>query len=203
MEWDYDFSCSISTSTIITGRVMMKYSSVPYFLYALAKPLGDFSFLEEKMRREILNCEEVSFAHCDYNSIAEKVTRDADFYKNIWKGSFVDRTSGEERKIEELRLKTFRERMDISLLMKKLEEEGIIPDELEYIGFIDGTDAFDRPVNVLHSRQKETVISQYWQGLNILEVDEKNTKNIIKDIASLYGVVVSGALRSLLESKNL
>lgn len=36
LEWDSNYSGSIATSRLIEGNIKMKYSSVPYFLYALA-----------------------------------------------------------------------------------------------------------------------------------------------------------------------
>jgi len=201
LEWDSNFVGSVSASKLLDGIVVMKYSSVPYFVYILSKPFENFDFLGEKARQEILDCEKVSFADCSYKDIPKKVESDAEFYGSIFTGVFKDRQTGEERKIEENRLKSLRERTDISGLIEGLESKGIRYDTLEYSGAVPDSSEYQRVVHILTSPERETYISQYWQGMNILRTKPEETKNIVKDTTKLYGVVVSGALRSLLEKR--
>lgn len=201
LEWDDDFEGSISTSKLLNGIIIMKYSSVPYFLYILSKPINNFNFLEEKEKQEILKCEEVSFAGSDYKEISRQMERDAEYFKSIWTGVFKERDSEEKRKIEDERLKALRESSDISILMKTLKSKGINHEIIEYSGIVPISSEYQRPVHILLSPEQETYISQYWQGMNILRTKTEETKNIVKDTTKLYGVVVSGALRSLLEKR--
>jgi len=201
LEWDDSFEGSISASKILNGIVIMKYSSVPYFLYILSKPLDNFDFLNEKQKREILNCKEVSFADRDYEEIAKQVEGEAEHFEGIWTGTFKNRKTGEEKTISDEVLKTLRESSDISLIMEALKSKGIDHKTLEYAGIVPTSPEYQRPAHVLTSPQNETYISQYWQGMNILKTKEEQTKEIISDTIKLYGVVVSGALRSLLERR--
>ena len=66
LEWDSDFEGSLAAQGA-EGRVVMKYSSVPYFLYALSKPIENFDFLDAKTREQILACEKVSFTDSSYD----------------------------------------------------------------------------------------------------------------------------------------
>ena len=199
LEWDSDIEGSISTSKILQGMIIMKYSSVPYFVYILSKPLDNFGFLEEKAKQEILNCEEVSFAACSCKEISRRVERDAEYFGSIWKGVFIDRNTGEERKIEDKRLKILRDDFDISGLIENLNSKGIDHETLEYSGAVPVSPEYPRLIHILLSPEQETYISQQWQGMNILKTNEDQTKKIVSDTVKLYGVVVSGALRSLLE----
>lgn len=199
LEWDSDFEGSISTSKILHGMIIMKYSSVPYFVYILSKPLNNLDFLGEKEKQEILSCEEVSFAACSYRDISHQVERDAEHFGSVWKGVFRDRKTEEERKIEEKRLKILRDDADISSLIENLKSKGISHETLEYSGAVPVSSEYTRRIHILLSPEKETYISQHWQGMNILRTKEEQTKKIISDTVKSYGVVVSGALRSLLE----
>jgi len=201
LEWDSNFEGSILTSKLLEGRVVMKYSSVPYFIYILSKPIENFDFLGEKARQEILNCEEVSFADCSYKDIPKKVESDAEFYGSIFAGVFKDRKTREEKKIEENRLNSLRERTDIFGLIEGLRSKGIKHNNLEYSGAVPDSSEYPRLIHILTSPERETYISQYWQGMNILRTQNGETKMIIKDTIRLYGVVVSGALRTLLEKQ--
>jgi len=199
LEWNNDFEGSISTSKLLGGMIIMKYSSVPYFVYILSKHFDKFDFLREKMKQEILNCEEVSFANCSYEEISSRVERDVKYFGSIWKGVFRDNNTGEERKIEEKRLKILRDNSDISDLIENLNSKGINHETLNYAGVVPPSSEYSRLVHILLSPKKETCISQYWQGMNILKTNEEQTKKIVNDTIKLYGVVVSGALRGLLE----
>jgi hypothetical protein len=199
LEWDDSFEGSVSASKLLNGIVIMKYSSVPHFLYILSKPLDNFDFLSEKQRREILACKKVSFADQDYEEIAKHVEGEAEYFGGIWTGTFKNRKTGEEKAINNEVLKTLRESSDISLLMETLKSKGIDHKTLEYAGVVPISSEYPRPVHVLTSQENETYISQYWQGMNVLKTKEEQTKGIISDTVKLYGVVVSGALRSLLE----
>ena len=42
LEWKSDFEGSIATTSVLGGRVIMKYSSIPYFLYILTKQFIEF-----------------------------------------------------------------------------------------------------------------------------------------------------------------
>jgi len=198
LEWDDRFEGSISTSKILNGIVIMKYSSVPHFLYILSKPLDNFDFLSEKQKQEILNCREVSFADQDYEEIAKQVEDEANHFRGIWTGTFKNRKTGKE-KIKNEVLKTLRESSDISTIMETLKSKGIDHKTLEYAGVVPISSEYKRPAHILTSQERETYISQYWQGMNILKTKEEQTKEIISDTVKLYGVVVSGALRSLIE----
>jgi len=199
LEWNSDFEGSISTSKILQGIIIMKYSSVPYFVYILSKPFNNFDFLEEKVKQEILDCEEVSFAACNFKEISRQVERDAEYFKSIWTGIFRGRNTGEERKIEKNRLKILRDGADISSLIENLKSKRINHETLGYSGVVPISSEYSRPIHILLSPEEETYISQYWQGMNILKTKKDQTKKIVSDTIKLYGVVVSGALRSLLE----
>ena len=67
IEWEYNFADSIACKAS-GGRIAMKYSSIPQFLYILAKSLDDFNFLG-KARAKILDCEIVGFANLCYIQI--------------------------------------------------------------------------------------------------------------------------------------
>lgn len=82
-----------------------------------------------------------------------------------------------------------------------LKSKGIEPEALEYSGIVPGSSEYPRVIHVLSSPEKETYISQYWQGMNVLKTTEEQTKQIVKDTVKSYGIVVSGALRSLLGNK--
>lgn len=195
LKWDSDFKGSITTSGLVEGRIIMKYSSVPYFLYALAKPIKDFSFLDEKEKSEIISCEKVSFADTGYKEISECVKRDVEFYNSLLKGRIEK--GGEE--IEKHRLENLRESFGILHLTESFKDKNIDIRNLEYIGRVPDSLEYPQPVHILLSAERETYISQFWQGMNILKIGENETKEIVKDVCKLYGVVVSGALRSLLE----
>lgn len=195
LEWDSDFKGSIATSKLLSGRIVMKYSSVPYFLYALARPLNDFSFLDEKEKSEILSCEKVSFADTGYKEISECVQRDVEFYNSLLKGRIEK--SGEE--IEKHRLESLRKSLGIPHLTESFKDKNIDIENLEYIGRVPDSLEYPQPVHLLLSSERKIYISQFWQGMNILKIGEIETKEIVKDVCKLYGVVVSSALRSLLE----
>lgn len=199
LEWDDRFEGSIATSKILNGIVIMKYSSAPHFLYILSKSLDNFDFLSEKQKREIVACKKVSFAERDYEEIAKQVEGEAEYFGSIWTGTFKNRKTEKEKAIDNEVLKKLRESSDISLLMRTLKSKGINHKTLEYAGAVPISSEYTRPVHVLTSPEKETYISQYWQGMNILRTKEEQTKEIISDTVKLYGVVVSGALRSLIE----
>jgi len=199
LEWDTNFEGSISTSKLLQGMVIMKYSSIPYFIHILSKSFNNFDFLGEKMKEEILNCEEVSFAGCSYRNISHRVESDAEYFGSMWRGVFKDRNTREKRKIEEERLKILRHNFDISNLIEDLNSKGIDHETLNYAGVVPPSSEYPRLVHILLSPKKETYISQYWQEMNILKTNEEQTKKIVSDTVKLYGVVVSGALRNLLE----
>lgn len=199
LEWEDSFEGSISTSKILNGIVIMKYSSVPYFLYILSKSIDDFGFLEERTKKEILGCKEISFADRDYEEIAKHVDGEAEYFGSIWTGILKNRKTGKEKAINNEVLETLRESSDISLLMKVLKAKGIKHETLEYAGVVPISPEYPRPIHVLLSPEKENYVSQYWQGMNILRTNEEQTKTIINDTVKLYGIAVSGALRSLLE----
>ena len=202
LEWDNDFKGSVSTSKLLNGIVIMKYSSIPYFVYILSKPFENFDFLGEKARQEILNCKEVSFADRDYEEIAKNMEGEAEYFGSIWTGTFKNRETGKEKTIDSEVLKTLRESSDISTIMETLKSKGIDHKTLEYAGVVPISSEYPRPVHVLTSPEMETYISQYWQGINVLKTTEEQTKQIVKDTVKSYGTVVSGALRSLLERQN-
>jgi len=200
LEWDSSFKGSIAAPSTLSGGINLKYSSVPHFLYALAKPLRSFDFLDEKVRNEILQCERVGFAGAGYREIAECVQDDAKFYGSILTGEFSDR-DGSKKKIEFVRLTALRDGNGISSLIAFSRENKIAVKRFEYLGKVPESLEYPYPIHVLLSPENETYVFQFRRGMNALKVGEKETKDIVKDICRLYGVVVAGALRSLLENK--
>jgi hypothetical protein len=199
IEWDSDYKGSVATSKIAWGRMIMKYSSTPRFLFEVSKNLNDFDFLTEKQKKEILECDMVSFANERYDEIARKSERDSKHFKGMWDGSCV--LDGKRKEWPEDSLKFWRSRdnMMMDRIMEALKSKGIKPEELNYSGIVPPSTEYPRCIHILQSPEKETYISQYWQGVNILRTDEKDTKQIASDIVRKHGVVVSGSLRSLLE----
>jgi len=172
---------------------MMKYSGVPYFLYVLAKGIDDFSFIDPTERDKILKCTKVSFTDSDYKEIQQLMEQSAEFNSTIWTGVH------EGRNIEKKRLQELRDSDGIAGLMRVLERKGIDSSKFTYIGRVHGSIEFESAVHVLRSLENDTYVSQGSGTPNVLRLKQNERIEVIKEIDNLYGVVVSGALRGLLE----
>lgn len=199
LEWDSNYKGSVSASKILEGRVVMEYSSAPRFLFEVSKNFGNLDFLTENQKEEILRCNIVSFAGQCYDEIARKSESDSEYFKGIWDGYYF--LDGKRKEWPEDRLKMRRDNLKMDRIMEALGSKGIKPDELIYSGIV--SSEIPSCIHILQSPEKETFISQYWQGVNILRTDEKDTEQIASDIVGKYGVVVSGSLRSLLERQSV
>ncbi len=204
IEWDKNSGGSISAANNAPSMVIMKYESVPYFLYALAEGLDDFSFISDSKRREILGTTEMSFVSRGHGHewYAREARHHAKYFGAIWHGTYLD-DQGNEKKIPEKRLESLRNSSDISLIIGRLTDFGIDYKSLEYAGCApESLGYYPHPVHVLRSHTKETYILQFWYDVNILRVKTTELIDIINFLVDGYPVfTVSGVLRSLLEKE--
>ena len=199
LDWGPDFRGSVSTESTFIGRVKMKYSSVPYLLYILAKPLKSFEFLdlegETTTQDEILASTWISFADCRCDAIEDIVERNALLPRAVWRG-----TTDEGKPIDATGLQSLRDALKISSLITVLSEKDIEPSSLSYVGNIQKSMEFPSAIHLLYSPGKETYIAQSWnKSYNVVRLDEQQTKGIVGNIVRLYGTGVSAALKGLLD----
>jgi len=196
IEWDSDFEGSVSTTRLLEGRVLMKYSSVPRFIFELSKNFDSFDFLNQKQKKEILECEKVSFADSEYKEIAARSKSDTEFFRGVWNGFYID-SNGKRKEWGGEKLEIFRDGTYMTKIIEILKSEGI--KNVEYSGIVDAGSEYKILLHILASPEKEIYITQHWQHTEILKTKENQTKEIVDKIVRLYGVAVSGSLRSLLE----
>ncbi|MBU2496586.1 MAG: hypothetical protein KJ767_00820 [Nanoarchaeota archaeon] len=193
IEWDKTFEGSIATPTF-RGMILMKYSSVPEFIYSLASPITDFSFISEEHRKEIRDEKDISYYHGHHFDLAMCVEGIVELGKSFWEGEY------ESKVFEPEFLKMRREQFELTPLIQTLEENNIDYKSLEYIGGTTQTAEYKSRVHVLLSKEKETYIAQnrWMNSMNLLKLNEQKRNEVILDIISLYGTNVSAALRDLI-----
>jgi len=169
--WDSAFEGSIATTRILErgfGTIKMKYSEWPYLLVALAYSINDFSLFDEDSKATMK-----SFAAEDYKWLLSRVKSDAD-------------------RMERLRIECRELPLPICKKLKVVEVEEVLKDagvELErtrYAGMVPPSVEYDEPVHVLSSDAKETYIGQWWNGMNMLRLNEEQAKEMIKSVPGFY-----------------
>lgn len=203
IDGNFSYEGSLSPGGFRNTSIRMKYSSIPNFLYLLSKPLNNFDFLDETEKREILNCERISFASTFYQepkTLSEKLDGDANHYRIFWEGQY-ERDGEIYRYDDKDLLEHYRKSFEILPIIKKMEELDIDKEKIEFVGTVEGSPEYQSRIHILFSDDRKTYISQYWggEGLNLLRTKEEDTKYLVKDIVRYNGTAVSGALRSLLE----
>ena len=194
MRWDNDFEGSISIARYLgeNGVIMMKYSEVPYLLYLLAKGLG-YGFLKPEDREEILGAEEVRFAACSYKEVRTMMENSREHNSHVWTGMF------EGHPIDPKRLNDIRKTDGIAAFMSVLQEKGIDPAQLTYVGRVHSSPEYPYPIHIAASIHDDTYISQGLSDPGTVRLNREQREGAVKDIVDLYGIVVSAALRSLIQ----
>jgi len=171
--WPSFIEESISTETR-KGYINIKYSDVPDFVYILASKLGT-EFLPKKILDEAKSKSFIFFADEKYTELAERINLVSLVRRGLWKSLNDEK---QKDKILNDRLRYLKEKL---------------PD-CEYIGLVSSSSEYST-VDIL-AKKSDVYISQ---RENILRLSEDLAKEILKRILEHYGVVVSPALRPLLE----
>jgi hypothetical protein len=202
LNWRYDFEGSVSTrrGLFSDGDIMVRYSSLPNFLYCLGKRVGNFDFIQDKHKKEILGTKYVGFACKDYDEIAERMDSDAKYYSLFWdwRGDNISPTE-EERKDNEFKVERMMESTNMSDIVQTLHSKGTNPRKLKYAGVVQPTGVeLHSFIHILFSPAGNTYVCQKWNGMNIAKFNNDHIKGIINGIIRCYGGPVSGSLRSLI-----
>jgi hypothetical protein len=194
IRWDSGVECSITPEGNVEGQLLMKYSSIPSFIYLLCRPMESLGFLGEKTRSDILSSHLASFAGSTSESIARESDLQAMLYRHIWLGN-----DGRKPPIQEDLLKKLRVDFGIEPVMTSLYE--LVPhiNELDYLGLAPASKEYPEPIHIFSSARHETYLCQNLGGVNILMTIPRETEVLVGEICNLYGSCVSGALKGLIK----
>ncbi len=199
IEWTPDYEGSVSVSSKNhKGLIGMHDSTVPFFLYSIAKKIDDFKFLDKKIKEEILNSNE-KFLGAEYTTLEDMMERNTEINKSRWTGFF------EGQEIEEGYLKRGRKTSHISYVLDELNKINENPIEFEYIGYMTNSPSCEdkTPIHFLYSPDKKIYIAQYLhEEMNVIKLNKPEIINIIKYIIKKSNMPIAGALKSLIKKKN-
>lgn len=175
ISWPYFIENSISTEIERgKGHIRVKYSEVPDFVYFLANKIGT-DFLPEKILEEAKKENFISFSNENYKEFYDRVKQNLEFKKRLWDLLEDDKAKNQ---IFDEQLRYLKEKLP------NCEYAGFIPSSAEY----SSVDILYRDHNLYLAQRK-----------NILRLSGDLSREILKRTVEHYGIVVSPALRPLIE----
>lgn len=155
------------------GRIGIKYSGVPDFVYFMASKTSVDSLSSEAIeaaKRESF----ISFSSETHKDFCSRISQNSKFRKKLWD------LSKDEKGCDNFLVK------QLEYLKKKLSD-------CEYAGFVPPSAEYPH-VDILY---KDDIYLA--QGKNILRLNKTLSQEVLKQTVDFYGIAVSPALRPLLE----
>lgn len=174
----------------------MMYSSVPSFLYVLARTYGT-QFLTSPQIAEILDCDRVSYVDQSPDRFARGFENDTFMYGSLWKGR--DLNTG--KPLDQQRVQELRDRYHLTPVIQMVESEGGV-EAFDYLGVIEPNQEYPHFIHFL-SDSKENLrivrVNQFGPPvITMFTVPPEGAMDLAKQIVAEYGVSVSGCLKPLL-----
>lgn len=192
LEWDYEYTNSISEITMGRGSIKFQEYCLPHLLYSLGKNCDNLKFIDERIKNEILKQEKVAFANCNCDEVAEEVEEKIKHNTMFWKGQYEN---GE--KVGEYPLESGRHRLEFFPIIQLLNERNIEPISLNYSGWAPHSGQYPHETHIFKSGE-DVYVAQYWRKEEMVKMNMENTKRIVSDLTSMFEGKISGSLKTLI-----